>query len=72
MNERIKELMIQSGAYEHYEINEGVDGDELPMVKLAELIVKECAELNFRELGLSGSESFDVGEMIEQHFGVEG
>lgn len=72
MNERIKELMIQSGAYEHYEINEGVDGDELPMVKFAEMIVKECAELNFRELGLSGSESFDVGEMIEQHFGVEG
>jgi len=31
MNERIRELCIQSGAYEHYEVNEGVNGDELSM-----------------------------------------
>ena len=39
--------------------------------RFAELIVRECAELNFRELGLSGSDSFDVSRMIKQHFGVE-
>jgi len=39
--------------------------------KFAELIVRECAELNFRELGLSGSASFDVSRMIKEHFGVE-
>lgn len=44
MHERIKELMIESGAYEHYEINEGVNGDELPMVKFAELIIQECVD----------------------------
>jgi hypothetical protein len=44
MNERIKELCIQSGAWEHYEINEGVDGDELPMQRFAELIVRECQD----------------------------
>lgn len=38
MNERIKELMKQSGAYDYYEVNEGVDGDEQPMIKFAELV----------------------------------
>ena len=42
MNQRIKELAEQSGAWEYYEINEGVDGDENPLEKFAELIVKEC------------------------------
>jgi hypothetical protein len=45
MNERIKELMEQSGAYDYYEVNEGVDGDEQPMIKFAELIVRECLSL---------------------------
>lgn len=39
MNKRIKELAIQSGAWDRYEINEGVDGDEKPLEKFAELIV---------------------------------
>ena len=45
MNERIRELAEQSGAWEYYEINEGVDGDEKPLEKFAELIVQECAEI---------------------------
>jgi hypothetical protein len=45
MNERIRELCIQSGAYEHYEVNEGVNGDELPMQRFAELILQECARI---------------------------
>ena len=44
MNERIKQLCIESGAWEHYEINEGVDGDELPMQRFAELVVRECQD----------------------------
>jgi hypothetical protein len=69
MNERIKELMVKSGAYNHYEINEGVNGDELPMVKFAELIVKECVELfdgnEQSELG------YRIGDRIYKHFGVK-
>jgi hypothetical protein len=44
MNERLKELLKQSGAYDYYEVNEGVEGDEKPMEKFAELIVKECID----------------------------
>ena len=61
MSERIKELMVKSGAYDHYEINEGVNGDELPMVKFAELIVRECAEICL--------EANDHKNIL-QHFGV--
>ena len=76
MNERIKELMVKSGAYDHYEINEGVNGDELPMVKFAELIVKECARLarntNLEDVGGGdGAVLRAAGEQIEKHFGVE-
>ncbi len=74
MNERIRELCIQSGAYEHYEVNEGVNGDELPMQRFAELIVRECAQacesatdegqaLHLVSLGYS--------QRIKEHFGVE-
>ena len=75
MNERIRKLAKKSGfsldtnniytaKLEHLPIAENIE-------KFAESIVKECAELNFRELGLSGSSSFDVSRMIKQHFGVE-
>ena len=45
MNQRIRELMIKSGAFDYYEVNEGVDGDEKPMEKFAELIIKECCDV---------------------------
>jgi hypothetical protein len=67
MNERIKELMVKSGAYDHYEINEGVNGDELPMVKFAELIVRECCDVLYdNELG-----GYQVNHVLKEHFGVE-
>ena len=70
MNKRIKELMVKSGAYDHYEINEGVDGDELPMVKFAELIVKECCRSIRPELRdmISRGKAVDI---IKEHFGIE-
>jgi len=72
MNERIKELARQSQMVfwptdpEVVELSKDID-----IEKFAELIIQECADLNFRELGLSGSISFDIGRMIKQHFGVE-
>ena len=69
MNQRIQELIKQ--ADEKFSCEYNGDYTVFSKEKFAELIVKECAELNFRELGLSGSESFDVGRMIKQHFGVE-
>ena len=77
MNERIRELAEQAdkwSAEEYHQLflaNESPDRQKFFNEKFAELIVKECAELNFRELGLSGSSSFDVSRMIKQHFGVE-
>jgi len=77
MNERLQELAEQAWAYQMrvYKDNGVRTYGEREQVfskeKFAELIVRECAELNFRELGLSGSASFDVSRMIKEHFGVE-
>ena len=69
MNKRIKELMIKSGAYDHYEINEGVNGDELPMVKFAELIVKECLEWCDAYATVDGSAK-QIRNAITQYFEI--
>ena len=68
MNERIYELALQAEIAAHNGNHVDV---KIMMAKFGALIVRECAELNFRELGLSGSSSFDVSRMIKQHFGVE-
>ena len=70
MNERIRELARRVVGKHRNDVDSISLFDE-QIEKFAELIVKECAELNFRELGLSGSSSFDVSRMIKQHFGVE-
>ena len=68
MNERIKELAEQSGAWEYYEINEGVDGDEKPLEKFAELIVRET----FQVLAQAGIEFGDgMEDAVYKYFGVE-
>lgn len=64
MNERIKQLMIKSGAYDHYEVNEGVNGDEKPMVRFAEMIIQECIEV------ASKARSLEASAMITMHFGI--
>jgi hypothetical protein len=67
VNERIRELCIQSGAFEHYEINEGVDGDEIPMQRFAELIVQEVFEM-------IADEQFEmyppVVQRVKERFGI--
>ena len=80
MNERMRELVKQAGGefWQRMESNDVINPEAFvtfdppqSLEKFVELVVRECAELNFRELGLSGSSSFDVGRMIKQHFGVE-
>ena len=77
MNERIRELMVKSGAYDHYEVNEGVDGDELPMVKFAELIVRECVKVMY-DNAIERKVPPDINQTpthyaiaVLEHFGVE-
>ena len=72
MNNRIKDLMIKSGAFDHYEVNEGVDGDELPMVKFAELIIGECLDMCLTKVGNGDYNRgrMDCHDNIKEHFGV--
>ena len=72
MNERIKELAEQAGlsknfnplVYEQWYLN--------AVEKFAELIVKECAAIDFYKLAGIGTEGdYNVTQVIKQHFGVE-
>ena len=78
MNERIDNLMVKAGAYFG---GEGVDYSNFDPKKLAELIVRECANV-CKQIGdshisdLDGSPEFGSGayfsaKRITQHFGVE-
>jgi len=60
MNERIKELLKQSGLQPYYDAQEG------QIEKFAELIVRECAEVGYRT-----HDDFMVKVKIKEHFGVE-
>ena len=62
MNERIKELLVQSGLLNYTKII--VPEQE----KFAELIVRECAELASEETSLPYD---SYSEKIRKHFGVE-
>jgi len=70
MNERIRELCIESGAWEHYEVNPGVNGDDTPMQRFAELIIAECCVALHPMLRDMISRTQGV-DMIVKHFGVE-
>jgi hypothetical protein len=81
MNERIRELAKQSGAWQYYEINEGVGEDEKHLEKFAQLIVRECAtaitDNEFaKDCGTFLMDSYAKGmrysaHLIKEHFGVE-
>ena len=71
MNERIQELLKQAGGIQHDE-----DGDELTAIlvgkdleKFAELIVRECIEINKQELSFNAFER--LMNKYKEHFGVE-
>jgi hypothetical protein len=60
MNERIAELMRNHGLHKH------ISADcQHRMEMLAELIVRECADIADR------AEPYKANDLIKQHFGVE-
>jgi hypothetical protein len=65
MNERIDELMIQSGA--RFEFLHGVHYDDFQYKTFAELIVRECMKVSNRSLSKYELPS----DKIAEHFGVE-
>jgi hypothetical protein len=66
MNERIKELALQAEDYADGIVDQGGEFHESYTQKLAELIVKECAQVASDYDG-----AHYVGDAIEQHFGVK-
>ena len=72
MNERIKLLAEQAGMREcslGYGMPENVLWGENQIEKFAELIVRECVELNRQELSFSAFAR--MLDKYEDHFGVE-
>jgi hypothetical protein len=66
MNERIRELAVQSGLEELLWIGVKGSEDAQAVEKFAELIVRECARVASDYDG-----AHYVGTAIERHFGVE-
>ena len=68
MNEKLENLMYRAGLTAQGCWDEMDDYDRKAIEKLAELIVKECAEVahcNFHVDGLA------LGYLMKEHFGVE-
>ena len=80
MNERIRELAEQAGEYAaqnatgDWEV--GPDYQDLFNKKFAELIVRECVKLQYKNVVVGGVSDYNRGrreltEDIQKHFGVE-
>ena len=66
MNERIKQLAEQAGFHSYITTHK----DDVAMFeKFAELIVRECMELNSGEMGFPAWQ--DLTRIYREHFGVE-
>ena len=71
MNERIRELAEQNG-FIHEWMSPGERHDKLQSLeKLAELIVKECAERLLNDVKLTDIQTTRCVASIKEHFGVE-
>ena len=71
MNERIRLLAEQATSYIDPIANDGVCWD-FDKEKFAELIVRECARINFSNIvGIDPEDDAAVGRAIKKHFGVE-
>lgn len=66
MNERIQKLALQAEDYADGIVDQGGEFHESYTQKLAELIVRECAQVASDYDG-----AHYVGDAIEQHFGVK-
>ena len=70
MNKRIKLLAEQAGAVYSNDHAVSLLDDEIE--KFAELIVRECARINFSNIvGIDPEDDAAVGRAIKKHFGVE-
>ena len=65
MNERIRELAEQA----NLKLDELPDDTFIPLEKFAELIVRECMEINKQELAFNAFER--LMNKYKKHFGVE-
>jgi hypothetical protein len=71
MNERIRELLKQATKAVDPENRVWVFS-KVDQAKFAELIVRECANIDFRrEVGLTADDDYEIGKVIKEHFGVE-
>ena len=73
MNERIKELAKQAGAYwDHGDWNmpSSVYFSERDLEKFAELIVRECAQFIF-VLDAEPVSHKSAARLLQEHFGIE-
>ena len=69
MNERIKEMIEQAGIEEWWDSgNECREVLQEHLEKLAELIVRECAEVGSK---FSQAHPLDIQYQIKRHLGVE-
>ena len=69
MNERIRLLAEQSGA-NYYSLGDRFE--KFDEHKFAELIVRECARINFSNIvGIDPEDDAAVGRAIKKRFGVE-
>lgn len=73
MNERIKQILKHSGAWDYYEINEGVEGDEAAILKFAELLIERCAKVaqHFTPDTEECEYTHLVSDKIKEHFGLD-
>ena len=71
MNERIRELLKQATKAVDPENRVWVFS-KVDQAKFAELIVRECANIDFRrEVRLTADDDYEIGKVIKEHFGVE-
>lgn len=81
MNERIEKLSEQAREFVRKQMLLFQEADmsqrdakwaELYNTKFAELIVRECANIDFRhKVGMTTDQEFETGCVILEHFGVE-
>ena len=72
MNERIRELINEATSFKEGLIEGKYDIEVFDKEKFAELIVRECARINFSNIvGIDPEDDAAVGRAIKKHFGVE-
>ena len=77
MNERIKELIEQVEKWIKTTNFEGMPEDDMTYEeifnkKFAELIIRECANIDFRfKVGMTTDQESDTSRVILDHFGVK-